>query len=214
MKVQEQARALGHPTRYAIFRRIADAGRPADIAELTAHVGLNHNAIRQHLAKLVDAGLVTETAVRGPGPGRPRLTYEVHPAADSRWGVMGPYERLTQLLTEVIRTGETPVEVGRRFGRRVAPVGSVGDDSVDCIVDAMARQGFDPKMRRRGRRVDIVLRACPFQTAALSDPDTVCGIHLGMAEGLAALTGGQIAVDELVRHDPRRANCRLRLHHD
>ena len=58
--LQEQARALGDPTRHEIFRYIADAGRPVDVAELTSHLGLNHNAIRQHLAKLVNADLVTE----------------------------------------------------------------------------------------------------------------------------------------------------------
>jgi len=104
--LQEQAR-LGDPTRHRIFRYVADAGRPVGVAELTARFELNHNAIRQHLAKLVDAGLVTEA------------------------------------------------------------------------------------------------------TAAAAD--TVCALHLGIAEGLAA-AGEDIVVDELVANDPRRAHCRLRLH--
>ena len=54
-RLQEQARALGDPTRHGIFRYVADAARPVDIAELTEHFGVNHNAIRQHLAKLVRA---------------------------------------------------------------------------------------------------------------------------------------------------------------
>ena len=53
--LQLQARALGDPTRHELFRYIADAGRPVDVAELTKHLGLHHNAIRQHLAKLVEA---------------------------------------------------------------------------------------------------------------------------------------------------------------
>jgi hypothetical protein len=40
----------------------------------------------------------------------------------------------------------------------------------------------------------------------------VCSIHLGMAQGIAEQTSGRLAVDELVPHNPRRANCRLRLH--
>jgi DNA-binding transcriptional ArsR family regulator len=103
--LQAQARALGDPTRYEVFRYIADASRPVDVAELTAHFGFNHNAIRQHLAKLVDA----------------------------------------------------------------------------------------------------------FESAALANPDTVCALHLGIAEGVAALAGDRVEIDELVPHDPRRANCRLRL---
>ena len=62
--LQQQARALGDPTRHRIFRYIADSDRPADVTEMTAHFGLNHNAIRQHLAKLVDAGLVVESTAR------------------------------------------------------------------------------------------------------------------------------------------------------
>ncbi|MGH9229458.1 MAG: helix-turn-helix transcriptional regulator [Acidimicrobiales bacterium] len=211
--LQEQARALGDPTRYEIFRYIADADSVVDVAELTAHVGLNHNAIRQHLAKLLDADLVVEAKAASVGRGRPRLTYRLHPAADSRWGAMGPYERLSLLLTEVLRTGEPPEEIGRRFVHRArldAPTGG----PVELVVEAMARQGFDPAVRRRGGRVEIVLQTCPFETAALADPDTVCGIHLGMANGLAELTDGRVIVDELVRHDPRRANCQLRLRRD
>jgi DNA-binding transcriptional ArsR family regulator len=103
--LQQQARALGDPTRHAIFRYLVDAGRAVDVAELTAHFGLNHNAIRQHLAKLVDAGLAVEETVRRRGPGRPRLAYRPHPATDSRWGVAGPYERLSLLLCVIVRTG-------------------------------------------------------------------------------------------------------------
>jgi len=210
--MQAQARALGDPTRYAIFRYIAEAGRRVDVAELTRHLALNHNAIRQHLAKLLDAKLVDEATAPSAGRGRPRLTYGVHPGADSRWGVMGPYERLSLLLTEVLRTGDAPAEVGRRFAHRLRRRGPTSDDPVGDIVDAMAHQGFDPMIRRRGGRVEVVLRTCPFETAARADPDTVCAIHLGMAEGFAELAGGRVSIDELVPHDPRRANCRLCLH--
>ncbi|HRE03950.1 MAG TPA: helix-turn-helix domain-containing protein, partial [Ilumatobacteraceae bacterium] len=56
--VLRQSRALGDPTRYAVFAYLRDAPGGAGVAELTEHFGLNHNAIRQHLAKLVAASLV------------------------------------------------------------------------------------------------------------------------------------------------------------
>jgi predicted ArsR family transcriptional regulator len=210
--LQEQARALGDPTRHEIFRYIADAGRPIDVAELTAHLGLNHNAIRQHLAKLLKAELVTEDHASSTGRGRPRLNYSVHPAAESRWGITGPYERLSLLLVEMLRTGDSAVEVGHRSVRPRRLGKADEDDPVGVVVDEMARQGFDPSVRSRGDRVEVVLRTCPFATTALADPDTVCSLHLGIAEGVAELAGGRVVVDELVPHDPRRANCRLRLH--
>jgi len=210
--LQEQARALGDPTRHAVFRYVADADSPVDVAELTEHFGLNHNAIRQHLAKLVDAELVTEQHAPIAGRGRPRLNYRVHPAADSRWGATGPYERLSLLLSEMIRTGDSAEEVGRRAGLRQRLDADVDDDPIGAVVGAMEREGFEPTVRVRGDRADVVLRTCPFETTALADPDTVCSIHLGMAQGFAELAGGRLVVDELVPHDPRRANCRLRMH--
>jgi predicted ArsR family transcriptional regulator len=210
--LQEQARALGDPTRYRIFRYVADADAAIDVAELTSRFRLNHNAIRQHLAKLVEAGLVTEAKRPSSGRGRPRLVYSVHPSAESRWGVVGPYERLSVLLTEMLRTGDTAVEVGRRAGLRQR-LGARGvPDPVALVSSGMQQHGFDPDMRRRGDRVELILRSCPFATAALADPDTVCAIHLGFANGLADLTAGRVVVDELIPRDPRRAGCRLTLH--
>lgn len=216
-RLQRQARALGDPTRHEIFRLVTEAERPVDVAALTAQMGLNHTAIRLHLAKLLDAGLVVETRAATGRRGRPRLLYGVAPGADSRWGVTGPYERLSLLLAEVVRTGDRPVEVGRRAGRRrrhgdgprVAAAESSGDDGATGIAAAMAQEGFEPEASRRGDRVDIVLHACPYESTALADPGTVCALHLGLAEGLAE--GTDVTVDELVARDPRRAGCRLLL---
>jgi hypothetical protein len=75
----------------------------------------------------------------------------------------------------------------------------------------MERHGFEPTTTRRGDQIDIVLGACPFETTALADPDTVCGLHLGLAVGTADSLDG-LVVDELIRRDPRRGTCRLRCH--
>jgi predicted ArsR family transcriptional regulator len=210
--LQEQARALGDPTRHQIFRYVADADGDVGVAELTEHFGLNHNAIRQHLAKLVGAGLVVEHRASTGGRGRPRLLYRVDPAVDGRWGATGPYERLSLLLAEVTRTGAAPVDVGRRSALREAPAGDAETEPVAALVDAMERQGFEPDLRVRGNRVELVLRHCPFESAAMVDPDTVCALHLGIVEGVAEATGGRVVIDELRPRDPRRAGCRLLAH--
>jgi predicted ArsR family transcriptional regulator len=209
--LQGQARALGDPMRHELFRYLADAGRPVDVAELTAHLGVHHNAVRQHLSKLVAAGLVAESTAPAVGRGRPRLRYTVDASADSRWGVTGPYERLALLMAEIIRTGESPVDVGRRAGHR-GRLGADRDvDPVDDLVEQMARHGFEPTADRDGQRADITLHRCPFETTALVDPDTVCGLHLGLAFGAADAHEG-LVIDELVPRDPRRGRCRLRCH--
>lgn len=209
--LQVQARALGDPTRHEIFRFVRDAGAPVGVAELTDHLGLNHNAVRQHLAKLVAAGLLTERTAAAAGRGRPRLLYALDPRGDGRWSDGGPYERLALLLVEALRSGEPPEVVGRRAGRRQWGQAPDPDDPVGALVDRMEQMGFDPTVRRKGGRADIVLHNCPFATAAAADADTVCGLHLGLARGLAEGAGG-LTVDELVPKDPRRAGCQLRCH--
>ena len=85
-------------------------------------------------------------------------------------------------------------------------------DPAGMLAERMARYGFDPVCEVSGDEVDLVLRACPFETTALADPDTVCGLHLGLAHGLAESIGG-IVVDDLVRRDPRQAHCSTALPH-
>jgi len=99
--------------------------------------------------------------------------------------------------------------VGRRAGVRSDP--DAAADPIETLVEEMARHGFDPVVTRDGDEVEVTLRSCPFASAAVRDPGTVCGIHLGIARGVADLVGGMV-VDELVPHDPRRAGCRLRVH--
>jgi len=207
--LQEQARALGDPTRHAIFRHIAQTGRPVGIAELNDQFPFNHNAIRQHLAKLMGAGLVIEAKAQPAGPGRPRLLYEIDPAVEGQWGTTGPYERLSRLLVEIIRTGREPEEVGRRSADQFR-VPSPSGDIVADISAAMARQGFEPEVRPVRGGAEIVLHNCPFAAAALVDRHIVCALHLGIAEGLTEATPA--AVTELVAYDPRKAGCRLRIH--
>jgi predicted ArsR family transcriptional regulator len=206
--LQQEARALGDVTRHAIFRYIAGSDESVDIAELAETFRLNQNAIRQHLAKLLGVALIRESIARPGRPGRPRLLYEISPGVESRWGVTGPYERLSQLLCEVIRTARTPIEIGREAGRALSSAPDRGD-GVDRVASAMLRQGFEPTVRRHGDGADIVFGACPFATTALADPDIVCELHLGLAEGAAAGTG--TVVDGLDRENPRSAGCCLHL---
>jgi predicted ArsR family transcriptional regulator len=208
--LQREARALGDPTRHAIFQVVAQSPNPVDVAELTEHFGLNHNAIRQHLGKLLEAGLLVEARARGGGPGRPRLLFSLAPGVDSRWGVTGPYERISVLLTQVIRTGESPQEVGRQAGVRLKETVPETADGIGTLVEGMARQGFGPEVHRHGQETEVVLQTCPFATTAEADPEIVCAVHLGIAEGLAE--GTDAVVDGLDPEIPRIAGCRLHLH--
>ena len=211
--LQQEARALGDPTRHRIFRYLADAGRPVGVAELTEFVQLNHNAVRQHLAILKEADLVVEEPEERDRPGRPRLLYQLHPEVSDRWGTAGAYSWLASLLAGAVRRGQEPRQVGRQEGhRRAAELAGAGA-SYELLEAEMARRGFRPTRVEKGRRVELVLGRCPFAEVAESDPDTVCQLHLGLAEGLAEGLGG-LRVERLVAKNPYRAGCRLVVQRD
>lgn len=206
--LQQEARALGDPTRHKIFRYIADTERSVGVAELTDFVQLNHNAVRQHLAVLKEANLVVEEVEVRARPGRPRLLYRLHPEVSDKWGATGAYSWLASLLANAVRRKQEPRQAGRQEGhRRGAELAGTGF-SVNLLEMEMVRRGFRPTRMEKGRKVEFVLGRCPFAEVAGSDPGTVCQLHLGLAEGLAEGLGG-LEVERLVVKDPRRAGCRL-----
>lgn len=140
--------------------------------------------------------------------GRPRLLYRVHPEVAGSWGTPGAYAWLAGLLSDAIRRRQDPRQAGRQDGHhRAAELAGTGD-RVDLLEEEMVRRGFRPNRVDRGRRVDFVLARCPFVEVAASDPDIVCQLHVGLAEGLTEGLG-DLAVERLVAKDPRRAGCRL-----
>jgi len=206
--VQLEARALGDPTRYRLFRYIADADRPVGVGELTDLVRLNHNAVRQHLKVLREAGLVLEEVEQRDRPGRPRLLYRLHPEIAGSWGTPGAYEWLAQMLSRAIRDKMTPKEAGWREGRARAAALAGGGDPAELLEQEMVQRGFRPVRDGSGQRTVFVLGRCPFAAVAGQDPHTVCQLHLGLAEGLVDGLGG-LAVERLVVKNPQRAGCRL-----
>lgn len=211
-RVQARARALGDPTRYGIFRHLVEAPGPVDVPELTARFGLNHNAVRQHLRKLVDAGLVVEEPGPRTGPGRPRLRYRVDPTADARWAAGTASDRLAGILAAAVRSGSTARDAGRQAGIAAAHAsGAAASDAITALTDAMVREGFAPEVVARDGGTDVVLHECPFPAAAADAPDVVCAVHLGIAEGIVGALDDTVTVEGLDARDPRVAGCRLRI---
>ena len=196
------ARAVAVPLRRRVLDLVLAAERPVTVAELTDELGCNHNAVRQHLARLREAGLVAEMLEERNRPGRPRLLY----TATSR---PNPYARLARLLLLALRTGSSPRTAGRREGlAEAASEVPDGGDALDVLEADAARHGFAPRRVGRGRRVELVLDVCPFADIAADDPVTVCALHRGLAEGIVEGVGGA-RVERFVANDPHRAGCRV-----
>lgn len=218
---RKRSAALGDETRFAIYREIADREVLVGVADLVECFGLNHNTVRQHLAKLVDADLVEAVRDTPHGPGRPPIRYRLTARAAAEWNDDGPYERLSLLLLEVATTGTAPLEIGRAAGREMAVAVGGPVDPVEAFTAAVTAQGFAPRALAEtvdaarpdsDGSVEVVLEHCPFARAAEIAPEVVCALHRGMVEGLAEQVGG-IRVTGFTVGEPRDAACRVCLVH-
>jgi predicted ArsR family transcriptional regulator len=205
------SRALADPTRHAIFVYIRDAPVPVGVAELTRHIGCNHNAVRQHLSKLLEADLVVAEQHPPVGPGRPPWRYRVSPGAAERWGGPSAYAALSSMLLEIVTSGAAPVEVGRAAGRRLAEQHDPSSGTVDTLCAVARRLGFEPHLATTRSTVDVVLERCPFVEQATMAPGVVCELHRGIAEGIAERSADHARVVDLVVRPPEWAGCQIRV---
>ncbi len=145
------------------------------VAELTALVHLNHNAVRQHLTELTNAELVVEKIEQRCRSGRPRLLYRLNLDAEGSWGTTDPYKLLASLLSEVVSTHASLREVGRDEGEhRVGQISGRRCGTLEVLEEDMVA-AFHPVVIARSRGCDF----CPFVEVAASDPPTVCQLRLG-----------------------------------
>lgn len=196
-----RARALAAPARRSILTWMGEADDATTVAQLTERLGINHTAVRKHLAVLVAAGLVDESREARTTRGRPQLLYRL--AADTPAGEERSYRRVATMLATVLATGDDPVTVGRRAGE-----GTASAPGLDGLTARLAIDGFAPTVRKGGAgRTEVVLQTCPFVDAAEANPAVVCALHLGLAEATGETAG--VEVTGLVPRPPRRAGCRL-----
>jgi predicted ArsR family transcriptional regulator len=206
---QLEAKALSDKTRRRVLSYIAQSGTPVTVAEITGIMGLNHNAVRQHLAVLKKAGLVTEEFERRDRPGRPRLLYRPTPQVNTAMAATGPYVWLSLLLAKAVTEGVSSLEVGREEGiKRGRDLLGKGN-TCDLITQEMTVRGFCPTKIVDGQCVDLQLNRCPFADVVGSEGKTICQLHLGIVEGMVQVLGGTKVVGLMVADDPHQGRCHL-----
>ena len=193
-------RALGDARRAWIVRELESADEALDANQLGRRVRLHPNTVRWHLGTLTGAGLVRSHAAARETPGRPRVVYELDPAAARAAG--DEYRLLANVLAAMVsQTAGGPAaseQAGRTWGRELVgrrePKGTVGeDDAIARVVEMLAEQGFEPAVE--GRR--IAMHRCPFHDLAEMAPEVVCAVHRGLISGALAGLGQRIVVGEL-----------------
>lgn len=194
-----RAKALSTARRVDLFDRLRVAPAPLTAGSLAGAMGIHHTAVRQHLAVLIEAGLVRPEPLPVQGRGRPRTGYTA--VVDTV-----PYRELAGMLADAVRNGHTARDAGREAGRRVAPSPA---GALVTLRNEAQRLGFEPEVRSGAATHDVVLRACPFADLATSLPDTVCELHVGLAEGIVEGDGGRLEVQGIRLADPHKGGCRI-----
>jgi predicted ArsR family transcriptional regulator len=212
-RLQRQAHALGNPTRFAIFKDVAKAGVPVRVAALVERFGLNHNAIRQHLAKLCQAELLVEEFAPRTGPGRPALQYRLAADVAGTWGTASPYERLAVLLLEMAAEGLSAKEVGAQAARRAAAGAAADVDRppMDHLVALLRQHGFEVQNIDGSAEVGMVLGCPPCSLASHAHAKIACGLHRDLAEGILLGLGSQLEVIHVRVEGPGPPACTLEL---
>ncbi|MDO8389475.1 MAG: helix-turn-helix domain-containing protein [Actinomycetota bacterium] len=196
-----RAKALSTPSRVRILDRLHRASTPLTAADLAQAMGMHHTAVREHLALLIGAGMVRGEGLPVIGRGRPRTGYVVV----ARPEPAEAYRTLASMLADAVRGGLTARTAGRQAGAMV-PVSA--DGAVATLRDEAQRLGFEPTVRVKGQVHELVLTSCPFGELAAQRPETVCDVHLGIAEGVCERVGGAV-VEGIRLADPRKGGCRI-----
>jgi predicted ArsR family transcriptional regulator len=202
--------SLDDPVRRRLYEVVCERAEPVGRDEAAAAAGVGRALAVYHLDKLAEAGLLTASYQRppgrgGPGAGRPAKRYA---RSDREFAVTVPpreYELAARLLIQAIesdpsgRSRATLADAARRLGSELGSRyhGHGGDN----LMGALARQGYEP---RRGEDGVTRLRNCPFHQLAEHHRDIVCGMNLGLIEGIVS---GLAAAGARPVLDPRPGHC-------
>jgi predicted ArsR family transcriptional regulator len=215
-RLYETARALGEETRFGIYQQVCVSGEPVSVRGLAQEFSLHPNAIRQHLARLEQAGLVVSHADRDAvGAGRPKRLYEPspeplefsHPPRSSRV--------IVSLLVEAVDTLPSDpkqlTQFGRGWGRSWATRRKKENGSVprsrrgraDYLLRELTEWGWRPSATREPGRIRLSTGRCLFRDRSPGTNGRCCVLEEGLLTGIVeTLVNGHAKVT-------RRQGCRL-----
>jgi predicted ArsR family transcriptional regulator len=183
--------------RERVLRLVREHDGPIDAIEVAEQLRVHVSTARFHLDALCHEGLVERTRVTRAGVGRPRTGYQASAGLD--------YSVLAGVLAVGLgHTAEARAHRAQRAGREwvrrmpdsraLVPTGDVEPEAyleqqTSTAVGLFRRLGFAPALadpHGDGSSSERVIRltACPVRNLARSLPESVCGVHLGLLQGL------------------------------
>lgn len=185
-------RALGSDSRATILRLVRATAGGLTAAEVAAQTGQHLSTTRAHLDRLVQGRLVVRARASGGLPGRPAWRYR----ATSTDPAPGPYRALAAaLLDHLSPTGgdvrEAAGRVGRDWGHKLAAAVPRPGSAVEAVTAVLDGLGFDPRRGpdEPGSARVLHLHTCPFLELVGRNPDAMCGLHAGVAQGVLEQRG-------------------------
>lgn len=206
---------LAAPARADLLRVLRAASMPMSVAELASVLGSHRNTCREHLARLLDAGLVTRTPEHTGRRGRPSWRYAATPAAmaEAPTGVSALARALVDHLGASPDATTQAVDAGRRWAGTLQPTDGRTAEPTELPADGrapMARllalfeeAGFAPEAPTRPGG-PIGLRACPFGLSPRDGSRVACRVHRGLIAGVLEGLGApadEVVLEPFVRPD-------------
>lgn len=199
-----QHRALAVPSRADLLRALQEAGTPLTVQQLAAAVDLHVSTAREHLAVLVEVGLVERSVGHTGGRGRPHTLYEAASEADP-----AAHAWVQDLLTRVLLPGygtamADPGTAAERAAAALTAPTAAPDGRADAtprdrqlaaLRSHFRRLGFAPELAPDG--TEVVLRRCPVLDLARERQGVVCAVHLGLARGVLDQAEGPVTATGL-----------------
>ncbi len=196
-EILDVARALGEETRFTIFRTIAGAADPLTVQDLVERIGMHHSAIRIHLNKLVDAGLIISQKRHRPGVvGRPQLAFLPSPHAVSITLPPRDYRFLARLAMDLAtRTDDATDldEFGFMWGRDyIRDRGRAADgpfplaQAIDVVRREMSGSGVSTAVERQDKSFELSIHNCVFAELAPDFDPTICTLHQAVLRGMVS----------------------------
>jgi predicted ArsR family transcriptional regulator len=224
-EVLEVSKALGEDTRFAIFSEIANAATPLTVKDLVAMFGMHHSAIRIHLNKLEEAGLIVSHKLHQKGAvGRPQLAFRANPNTMTLTLPPRDYPMLAELaigFTRSMAYKENDMSAfGEQWGRDyvrtrgVAPSdGRPLEGSLRLFLAELEGMGMLPTWDAVNGGGTLGLANCPFGELAARNVPTVCTIHQSVLRGMfEEISGAPLRWDQRACQAKGDAGCVIDLH--
>lgn len=205
--------ALAEPARRNLYLYVAGQAEPVSRDQAAADTGLPRHAVKFHLDRLVDEGLLEVEFRRlsgrqGPGAGRPSKLYR---RAAGEVSVSLPerhYELAGRILADAVGDASSsgrPImaavtraaaEAGRRVGAEARAVAAAPLSAAEILSSC----GYEP----RGDGAQMTLVNCPFHSLAEQHTELICGMNLEFITAMAQEVG---LADVEVRLNPAPNRC-------